>query len=85
MVEEASRRGAPEADIEHLFLGMLTSDYPPGHALRRAGITLQEARQAVAAQHAHQLQLVRVETGLPAAGPITVHQTSGHGRGHRPA
>ncbi len=34
-VEESSRRDQREADIEHLFLALITTDYPAGHALRR--------------------------------------------------
>ena len=77
-VEESSRRDQREADIEHLFLALITTDYPAGHALRRAGVSLEDARQAVEDQHAHQLQLVGLDTGMPEPGRITAHETTGH-------
>lgn len=77
-IDEASRRGRRDADIEHLFLGIITSNYPPGHALRRTGVTLIQARQSVDDQHAHQLQLVGVNTGLPEPGRTTAQESTGH-------
>ncbi len=41
-------------------------------------MSLADARQAVEDQHAHQLQLIGINTGMPEPGRITAHQTTGH-------
>jgi len=63
--EEASRFGLPDADIDHLFLAVLLSDSTAGEALRRSGITLDTARDAVARYHTCQLQSLGLTTSLP--------------------
>lgn len=77
-MEEASRRGQRDADLEHLFLALVISDQAAGQALRSAGITLDRARDAVEALHAAQLESIGIAPGEPLAGPIVFHETSGY-------
>lgn len=77
-MEEASRTGLREADIDHLFLALVINDQTAGRALRSAGIDIEAARAAVEEQHEEQLASLGVRGGLPAAGPIVFHETSGY-------
>lgn len=77
-MEEASRLGLREADLEHLLLALVVSDQPAGVALRAAGITLVDARAAVGALHDEQLASLGIHAGLPAPGRIVFHETGGY-------
>ncbi|KAA9394526.1 hypothetical protein FCK90_06830 [Kocuria coralli] len=46
-MEEASRQGRREADLEHLFIALVLTDQPAGRILRGLGITLDDARRGV--------------------------------------
>lgn len=77
-MEEASRFGIREADIEHLFLALVITDQSGGRALRNAGITIDGARRAVAEQHQDQLASLGVGAIFPEAGRIVFHETDGY-------
>lgn len=77
-MEEASRLGLREADIEHLFLALVISEQSAGRALRSLGIDLEAARRAVEGQHAAQVASLGVETSFPNAGRIVFHETGGY-------
>ena len=77
-MEEASRLGLREADIEHLFLALVINDQSAGRALRSIGIDLDGARRAVEAQHEAQLASLDIEASFPEAGRIVFHQTAGY-------
>jgi uncharacterized protein YndB with AHSA1/START domain len=77
-MEEASRLGLREADIEHLFLALVISDQPAGRAIRSMGIDLDAARRAVEDQHEAQLASLGIEASFPEAGRIVFHETDGY-------
>lgn len=77
-MEEASRRGQREADIDHLFLALVLNEGVAGQVLRWIGITLDAAREAVAAQHAAQLESVGITADIPDAERIVFHETGGY-------
>lgn len=77
-MEEASRLGLREADIEHLFLALVINDQPAGRALRELGINIDSARLAVTEQHNEQLAALGVEASFPEAGQIVFHETNGY-------
>lgn len=77
-MEEASRLGLREADIEHLFLALVISDQSAGHALRSLGIDLDDARRAVEEQHREQLASLGVAASFPEAGRIVFQETGGY-------
>jgi len=77
-MEEASRDGRREADIEHLLLALVLSDQRAGQVLRGLGITLEEARAAVREQHAEQLREVGVTAEHPSQDRIVFHETNGY-------
>ncbi|MBN8204496.1 SRPBCC family protein [Microbacterium esteraromaticum] len=77
-MEEASRTGHREADLEHLLLALVITDQNAGQALRELGIDIETARRAVQEQHEMQLATLGIETQLPAAGPIVFHETDGY-------
>lgn len=77
-MEEASRTGHREADLEHLLLALIISGQSAGRALRELGIDIESARLAVRQQHETQLAELGIETQLPAAGPIVFHETGGY-------
>lgn len=77
-LEEASRQGLREADIEHLLLAVVLSDQGAGRALRELGIDINSARRAVREQHQAQLSSLGVDAELPAPGRIVFHETSGY-------
>lgn len=66
--DEATRAGSPEIDIEHLFLALVVSDGPAGRILRSRGITLDSAREAIAAVHDRELQSLGI--AAPAMEPL---------------
>ncbi len=77
-MEEASRRGLREADIEHLFLALVINDQSAGRALRSIGIDLKAARHAVEEQHEAQLASLGIAASFPEAGRIVFHETDGY-------
>lgn len=77
-MEEASRLGLREADIDHLFLALVINDQSAGHSLRSLGIDIERARHAVAEQHAAQLASLGIEASFPEAGRIVFHETDGY-------
>ncbi|SJM71232.1 SRPBCC family protein [Gulosibacter sp. 10] len=78
-LEEASRQGLRDADIEHLFLALLLSEQSAGHALRSLGITLDAARAAIREQRSAQLGQLGIDASLPDAQRIvSPHETSGY-------
>jgi hypothetical protein len=77
-MEEASRLGLREADIEHMFLALVISDQSAGRALRSLGIDLDAARRAVEEQHDAHLASLGLEASFPEAGPIVFHETDGY-------
>lgn len=77
-MEEASRQGLRDADLEHLFLALVLSDESAGQALRGLGVDIDGARRAVAAQHEAQLAALGIRTGLPEPGRIVFHETGGY-------
>lgn len=76
-LEEASRTGARDADIEHLFLALVLSEQAAGRALRDLGITLTAAREAVQQQHNAQLSSLGIDAEFPEAGRIVFHELDG--------
>lgn len=77
-MEEASRLGIREADIEHLFLALVIDERAAGLALRSVGITIDAARHAVAEQHRQQLASLGIDGGFPEGGRIVFHETEGY-------
>ncbi|WP_067191771.1 MULTISPECIES: SRPBCC family protein [Micrococcales] len=77
-LEEASRQGLREADIEHLFLALVLSDQVAGRVLREMGIGIDDARRAVREQHDAQLASLGVRATLPDPGRIVFHETDGY-------
>lgn len=77
-MEEASRFGRREADIEHLLLALVISEQVAGQALRGMGLTLDGTREAISAQHAAQLASIGITGDLPQPGRISFHETGGY-------
>lgn len=77
-MEEVSRQGLREADLEHLLLALAVNDQPAGAVLRSLGVTLPEARAAVREHHRAQLESLGIETDLPADGRIVFAETAGY-------
>jgi uncharacterized protein YndB with AHSA1/START domain len=77
-MEEASRQGLRDANIEHLFLALIITGQPAGRAIRGLGITLDDARDAVRQQHEAQLALLGIHAELPTPGRIVFHETRGY-------
>ncbi|MFB2581355.1 Clp protease N-terminal domain-containing protein [Herbiconiux sp. P15] len=77
-MEEASRLGLREADIEHLFLALVITDQSAGRALRGMGIDLEAARRAVEEQRQAHLESLGIEASFPSAGRIVFHETFGY-------
>lgn len=78
-MEEASRLGQREADIEHLLLALTLSTHPAGQVLRSHAVTLDAVRQAVADQRTAQLRSIGIASS--AAGEperINFHETGGY-------
>ncbi|MFV0432601.1 MAG: SRPBCC family protein [Leucobacter sp.] len=82
-MEEASRLGERTADIDHMLLALVVNEQTAGQVLRSLGITLDTAREAVAAQHAAQLASLGVQTTAPTPGRITFHETGDYEWGPR--
>ncbi|MHA7277235.1 Clp protease N-terminal domain-containing protein [Arthrobacter sp. Hz1] len=79
-MEEASRRGLRNADLEHLFLALVINDQAAGRALRKAGITLDGARSAVDAMHSDQLRSVSRQIGPIRGGSCSTRRAGTSGR-----
>ncbi|KAM9863916.1 SRPBCC domain-containing protein [Leucobacter sp. BZR 635] len=77
-MEEASRTGLRDADLEHLLLALTMTEQDAGKVLRGAGVTLEVTREAVAEQHAEQLRALGVDHEPPQPGPIVFHETGGY-------
>ncbi|MGP9605111.1 Clp protease N-terminal domain-containing protein, partial [Brachybacterium sp. AOP42-E1-35] len=77
-MEEASRLGLREADIDHLFLALVINDQSAGRALRELGIDIDSARLAVEEQRDAQLTSLGIEATFPEAGRIVFHETDGY-------
>lgn len=77
-MEEASRDGLREADIEHLFLALTLSDQSAGRILRELGITVDRARRAIEDQREAQLSALGVNATFPDPGRIVFHETDGY-------
>lgn len=77
-MEETSRVGLRQADLEHLFLALSISEEPAGQVLRAEGVTLRAAREAIAEHHTEHLRALGVDHEPPAPGPIVFHQTGGY-------
>ncbi|XBH23100.1 Clp protease N-terminal domain-containing protein [Jonesiaceae bacterium BS-20] len=77
-MEEASRTGLREADIDHLFLALVINDQAAGRVLRECGISIEGARRAVQEQHGAQLAELGIEAVFPQSGQIVFHQTNGY-------
>lgn len=73
--EEAQRFGHPAVDVEHVFLALLVSQTDAGRLLRALGVGLDEARQAVQAEHAARVAALGIRDvpmsprAIPAGGP----------------
>jgi len=77
-MEEASRLGLRDADIDHLLLALTIDPDTGGQVLRSMGVSLHAARAAVGEQHAAQLNLVGLAPDASVAGRIVFHETSGY-------
>lgn len=77
-MEEASRRGAREADLEDLLLALVLSEQTAGTVLRELGITIRAARAAVEQYQREQIASLGITLELPAAGNIVFHETGGY-------
>lgn len=77
-MEEASREGIRDADIEHLLLALTLDAGSAGQVLRGLGITLDAARDAVTAERSSQLAALGVQADAPADGRIVFHETNGY-------
>lgn len=77
-MEEASRRGQREADIDHLLLALVINDQSAGQVLRGLGMTLDAAREAVSAVHADQVRSLGLAIEQPEDGRIVFHETDGY-------
>lgn len=78
-MEEASRFGQRETDLEHLLLALTLSTHPAGQVLRGSGVTLDAVRQAVGDQRAAQLgSLGIVAQDAEESDRIRFHETGGY-------
>ncbi|WP_101847857.1 SRPBCC family protein [Zhihengliuella sp. ISTPL4] len=77
-MEEASRLGVHDADIDHLLLALTLDADTGGQVLRRSGVHLDAARIAVEAQHTAQLRAVGVDAPALGTGRIVFHETEGY-------
>ncbi|MHC9045377.1 SRPBCC family protein [Microbacterium saperdae] len=76
-MEEASRFGVRDADIEHLFLALTLDAGIGGQVLRSLGITLDATRAAIEKQQADQLGSLGVQADS-AGGRIVYQETGGY-------
>jgi uncharacterized protein YndB with AHSA1/START domain len=78
-MEEASRLGQREADIDHLLLALTLSTHPAGQVLRACGVTLDAVRLAMSEQRAAELRSIGISAGASTEpGPISFQETGGY-------
>lgn len=77
-MEEASREGRRIGDIEHVLLALVISEQSAGQVLRGLGITLDDAREAVRAQHREQLHQLGIDVESERPDRIVFHETDGY-------
>lgn len=77
-MEEASREGRREGDLEHVLLALVISEQSAGTVLRGLGISLDAAREAVRDQHQEQLRQLGVEIEQDEPDRIIFHETDGY-------
>lgn len=77
-IEEASRRGFREADLEDMFLALVLNDQPAGHVLRNTGISIHSARAAVEAYRKDHMASLGITADSPPPGDIVFHETGGY-------
>lgn len=77
-MEEASRVGVHDADLEHLFLALTLDPGDGGQVLRAAGVTLDAARAAIAAEQRERLASLGVAAAPPREERIVFHETDGY-------
>ena len=77
-MEEASRLGQRDADLEHLLIALTLSEQPAGQVLRSLGITVDACRRAIADLQVHQLSSLGVQAEHATPGTITFHETNGY-------
>lgn len=77
-MEEASREGLREADLEHLLLALVLNDQVAGQILRNQGLAVDTVRAAIEAQRSDQLRLLGVTAPATKPGPIVFHETGGY-------
>lgn len=77
-MEEASRRGLREADLQDLFLALTLNDQHAGQVLRDLGITIDAGRTAVEEYQKEQIASLGITASLPPAGEIVLPKTGGY-------
>jgi len=77
-MEEASRQGLREADCEHLLIALALDGGVAGQVLRSLGVTVENTRAALSAQHTAQLESLGVEAPAVEPGRIVFHETQGY-------
>ncbi|MDF2666437.1 MAG: hypothetical protein K0R81_2287 [Microbacterium sp.] len=76
-MEEASRGGGKDAGLDHLLLALTIDDGTAGQVLRASGVTLERAREAIAAQHREQLGSLGLDVEPLSDGPISLGDATG--------
>lgn len=77
-MEEASREGRREADLEHLLLALALNDQNAGQVLRGLNLSSPAIREALVAQRTEQLSALGVSSEAPETGRIVFHETAGY-------
>ena len=77
-LEECSRYGYREADIDHLLLALTIDPGIAGQILRSANIGLVETRAAVHHVRSSHVSALGMNDGLPDPGAIVFHETQGY-------
>ena len=77
-MEEASRLGIRDADVEHLFLALTLDAGTGGQVLRGLGIALPAARDAVAQERTSHLRALGIDADAPDDERISFHETNGY-------
>lgn len=76
-MEEASRGGGKDAGLGHLLLALTIDDGAAGQVLRASGVTIERAREAIAAQHREQLGSLGLDVDPVPDGPISLGDATG--------
>ncbi|WP_081323245.1 SRPBCC family protein [Microbacterium testaceum] len=76
-MEEASRGGGKDAGLDHLLLALTIDDGAAGQVLRASGVTIERAREAIAAQHREQLSSLGLDVETLSDGPISLGDATG--------